>query len=120
MRQRLLAFAQQARTAGSVTLLAVDPGRKYVGLAFFTSPLLGVQPFGLLERATLENWRLKRLRLTNGRVSFVSQHDGLASVISELSVTGVVYGMPYHQDGSLSRECREAESNARILQESSR
>jgi RNase H-fold protein (predicted Holliday junction resolvase) len=92
-----------------------------MGLALYTSPLLGVQPHGLLEHVGLGQWQLQRVsKATKGKVRFACQHEALAAVLAEHSVAGVVYGMPYHKDGSYSVECRHAETAAQALQAATR
>ena len=46
---------------------------------------------------------------------FGSQTAGLIHVLEEQQVTGVVYGMPYHADGSVSKECWLVEQQAQKL-----
>ncbi|KAL1511776.1 hypothetical protein AB1Y20_005062 [Prymnesium parvum] len=117
MMKALHVFARDLRPGGA--LLAIDPGSRFVGLAVCTTPqLFGAAPFGLLQRLADERWRLERtgvFRKREAPSSFPSRTEALLHVIRELEVSGVVYGMPYHADGSLSRECRYAEGEAQML-----
>ena len=117
--QSLSAFAKACAARPGGALLAVDPGATYVGLAICTAPqLFGASPYGLLERVSNERWRLRLEKAYVGRrggSQFPSQSAALAQVLTEQRVTGVVYGMPYHANGTVSRECHLAEREAEML-----
>ena len=116
---QLRAFLRSRPQAGK--LLAVDPGRRYVGLAI-SSPEIGALPYGLLERlkgtpGTAFRWRLRRAPpFSSAARQFPTHIAALVSVLEQEQVTGIVYGMPYHADGSSSPESRQAEAEARRLQ----
>lgn len=114
-------------------LLAIDPGSRYIGLAIRTSLLVGARRFGLLERTRPSSvasssaaaaagrwtWTLQRIRAETPpqrrREIFNSQAAALESVLLEQNIGGVVFGMPYLQDGSRSRESDEILQQARRL-----
>jgi hypothetical protein len=71
-----------------------------------------------VERITPERWKLRKTLGSSREVvnHFPSQHEAILSVLADQRVTGVVYGMPYHRDGSFTPGCRQAESDAQMLQ----
>lgn len=112
-------FGAQALRAGGA-LLAVDPGATYVGLAVCKSPhRFGATPFGLIQRVSNSKWRLREAPSSRGHGShlhFPSSTAALVHIIKEHNISGVIYGMPFHADGSFSRECHRVESEALALQ----
>lgn len=121
------------RFVGLERLLAIDMGARHSGLAVRTSPLLGVQRYGVLERQHVVrsrlnqvpprggswSWALKPERHTGSRPSrFTSQAAALWSLIDGLRIDGVVIGMPYLADGERSRECDIVEAVVAGLQRS--
>ncbi|EOD18504.1 hypothetical protein EMIHUDRAFT_196818 [Emiliania huxleyi CCMP1516] len=90
---------------GVERVLAVDMGARYCGLAARTSPLLGVQRVGVLERRR------------SGPSRFATQAAAICSLAAELDAGGVVLGMPYLADGRRSRECELVEAAAERLRE---
>ena len=111
-------------------LLAVDPGSRYLGLAVRTCQLAGARRFGLLERTLPRGeidpciplpgsswtWTLQRLEANAQRQVFSSQAAALEAVLREQQISGVVFGMPYLQDGSRSRESEDVRRQVRRLQ----
>ena len=111
-------------------LLAVDPGSRYLGLAVRTCQLAGARRFGLLERTLPQGkidpcipspesgwtWTLQRLEANAQRQVFSSQAAALEAVLREQQISGVIFGMPYLQDGSPSRESEEVRRQVRRLQ----
>lgn len=127
------------RALAGCRLLAVDPGARYVGLAVRTCRLLGARPFGYLERQgdagkhrrgnapaaamgdAAAAWTLRRADSgRHGSTEAVRRHsslaDALAAVLTEQRIAAVVYGMPYHADGSRSRESGLVERQVASLQ----
>ena len=105
-------------------LLAVDLGARYTGLAVHRSPLLGAQPYGLVERMPRERrgggllWLLKVLaggERPPASKRFGTQGDALLAVIRTEGIGGVVFGMPFGKDGSRGAACSRTEAHVRRL-----
>lgn len=127
-------------------LLAIDLGARFIGLAARTCVLRGAFPCGLIQGkpkrtrdiqlsggATVSEelqWTLqrvderallmghtKKLSPPSGRTSRHStQADALATALAEHQADAAVVGMPYHADGSRSRECAIVERHVAALQ----
>ena len=120
-----------SRFIGVERVLAVDMGARYCGLAARTSPLLGVQRVGVLERRRrwqppgappqppgADAWVISRERReSSGPSRFATQAAAICSLAAELDAGGVVLGMPYLADGRRSRECELVEAAAERLRE---
>jgi RNase H-fold protein (predicted Holliday junction resolvase) len=122
-------MAQSLSALAGRRLLAVDPGSRYLGLAVRTCQLAGARRYGLLERTPLRQgggapapstggwaWTLRRTEAAAPRQVFDSQAAALAEVLREQRISGVVFGMPYLQDGSRSRESESVRRQVRRLQ----
>ena len=114
------------QTFANCRLLAVDPGSRYLGLAVRTCQLAGARRFGLLEKTLPRGepssagsswtWTLQRLEANAQRQVFNSQAAALEEVLREQQIGGLVFGMPYLQDGSRSRESESVLRQVRHLQ----
>ena len=114
------------QTFANHRLLAVDPGSRFLGLAVRTCQLSDARRFGLLERtlprgksssaSSSWTWTLQRLGANAQRQVFNSQAAALEAVLREQQIAGVVFGMPYLQDGSRSRESESVRRQVQRLQ----
>lgn len=117
------------RSLANCRLLAVDLGARYIGLAARTCRLRGPQPCGLVESVPRRaghrdsdgyDWLYHRetgVNRNGGAVTrYETQADALAAAIAEERVAAAVVGMPYHADGSRSRECVIVEQHVAKLQ----
>ena len=121
-------------------LLAIDLGARYIGLAARASVQRAPFPCGLIERAPRRSragigshareddeweWVLRREEdrneyRTSARRGGTSRHsteaEALAAALAEHDAEAAVVGMPYHADGSRSRECSLFEKRVAELQ----
>ena len=108
-------------------LLAVDMGATFTGLAARTCVQRPPFTCGFIERVTRQHGRV---RACGAQWEWVLRHEGagrrttrhgtqadaLAAALAEHRAEVAVVGMPYHADGSRSRECAIVERQVAAMQ----
>ena len=130
---RVLSSAFDLNFLARRRLLAIDLGARYIGLAARTSLHHGPFPCGFIERVTQRHrhglsqqqqlaanndweWSLRREEKPGRVTRHATQADAIATALAEHEADVAVVGMPYHADGSRSRECAIVERQVEQMQ----